>query len=1222
MYGSAAARVFISYAHKDGSQLAEQLRHDIGREGYEVWVDTSRLNGGASWTAEIELALDRSDVVLALLSRGSFISDTCRAEQLRSLRKGKCVIPILAQAEADRPLHLEAKNYRDLSSGPTYHEEFPKLLEDIRQRTGVPLVYEYRQTYVTVPPLPVNYVERRRELDALRNAVLDDSSARRVALTALKGMAGIGKTILAQALCLDEIIQAAFPDGIIWLNVGKEPRDLVPLFREAARAVGDSLEGYDSLQSASNRLRNHLRHKAVLLVLDDVWNPHDAAPFLIDSSRSRLLITTRDARTAVSLGAHQQSLDVLTWEQSLQLISLWSDCPISTLPPEAAEIVRECGCLPLALAMVGALLRGKPDRWKNILQRLRNADLDRIQQTFPEYPHPDLLRTIDISMEALEEEVRKRYLKFAVFPEDSAIPEAGIRTLWRLEQYDLEDTVDQLVDLSLMTRDTEGRFLIHDLLLDYLRHRLGTEQVRLAHKDLLQSYREQCPHYWADGPHDGYFFENLTWHLRNAGQADDALSLVMDLRWIDAKMRACGVISVLSDYEWCASDNRDAKLVQEALHLSAHVLANYPNQLASQLLSRLPTGSSDAIDLIRTQARHWCGAPWLRPLRNLLTRPGGPLMFTLVGHTGRVRTVALTPNGDRAVSGSDDNTIKAWDLRRGAIECTMTGHSDWVRAVSVLKCGDRIVSASDDHTIKVWNLTTGREERSIQTYLDWIRALICLPDGKRVASVSDDRAIKIWNLEGATVEQVLRGHSAEVNCIAVTPDGCDLISGGDDRTLCIWHFDQNGTVQVLKGHQARVTAIASSSDGRHLVSASGDETVLLWQVQASRDPTFRTLAQRTDGIRSLVITPDNKIAIGASEDNNLHLWDLADGKERLFEGHSDCVNSVAVTPDGRCAISGSDDGTLKVWDLTRPADAGPVRDHTDRVRALAVTPDGQSAISSSDDDTFRMWDMTTGLCRKTMHNQHHWVFAVTSDGSKVISAGGSGSCLVWELSSGLELARFEHHHDRVRAIAATPDGKRVVSGGDDRTIRVWNIDTGVEDLAIQLDRNWPRAVAISPNSRFALTAAEGSSLKLWDLESGLELRTYRGHAARVNTLAISPDGRLAVSGSDDHTIRVWDLESGKTIRKIGGHLAKVNSLALICQGRFVVSASDDCDLKVWDLTNGDEIACFTVESPLLACAADSGRPGVVAGDRLGLVHFFTLEGLTSNEWSSRKQIAV
>ena len=294
--------MFLSYAHRDGSELASRLSKDLTNEGYDVWMDKARLKSGSSWTTDVETALEGSDVVLALISRGASVSDICRAEQLRSLRMGKCVIPILAQPNVDPPLHLEAKQYRDLSNDLTYNDEFRLLSEDIGHRTGSALVSAYRHTYITVPPLPPNYVERRNDLEALRSAVLDDGTSRRVALTALKGMAGVGKTILAQALCLDETVQSAFPDGIVWLNIGKDPRDLLPLFREAGRATGDSLQGYDSVQSASNQLRNHLREKAVLLVLDDVWDAHDAAPFLIDSPRSRLLITTRDARTAVSLG--------------------------------------------------------------------------------------------------------------------------------------------------------------------------------------------------------------------------------------------------------------------------------------------------------------------------------------------------------------------------------------------------------------------------------------------------------------------------------------------------------------------------------------------------------------------------------------------------------------------------------------------------------------------------------------------------------------------------------------------------------------------------------------------------------------------------------------------------------------------------------------------------------------------------------------------------------
>lgn len=104
--------VFISYARKDGAELAQRLQRDLTRESFDVWLDTQQIAGGATWTKEIEENLDRSHVVLALLTPGSYLSEICRAEQLRSLRKGKLVIPLLAQQGSDIPLHLEAKNCR------------------------------------------------------------------------------------------------------------------------------------------------------------------------------------------------------------------------------------------------------------------------------------------------------------------------------------------------------------------------------------------------------------------------------------------------------------------------------------------------------------------------------------------------------------------------------------------------------------------------------------------------------------------------------------------------------------------------------------------------------------------------------------------------------------------------------------------------------------------------------------------------------------------------------------------------------------------------------------------------------------------------------------------------------------------------------------------------------------------------------------------------------
>ena len=85
-------RVLISYARKDAARLATELQRDLQSE-HDVWLDTNRIAGGCSWTVEVEKAIDNCEVLLALLSPGSYVSDVCRAEQLRALRCGKRVIP-------------------------------------------------------------------------------------------------------------------------------------------------------------------------------------------------------------------------------------------------------------------------------------------------------------------------------------------------------------------------------------------------------------------------------------------------------------------------------------------------------------------------------------------------------------------------------------------------------------------------------------------------------------------------------------------------------------------------------------------------------------------------------------------------------------------------------------------------------------------------------------------------------------------------------------------------------------------------------------------------------------------------------------------------------------------------------------------------------------------------------------------------------------------------
>jgi hypothetical protein len=107
-----------------------------------------------------------------------------------------------------------------------------------------------------------NYVDRPEAIRALRDAVLAENRGQPIALTALAGMGGIGKTVLAQALVRDEIVQQAFPDGIVWITIGREStRDSIAVLKDVAKALGDDPGLYEGEPASLARFASLLEKK-------------------------------------------------------------------------------------------------------------------------------------------------------------------------------------------------------------------------------------------------------------------------------------------------------------------------------------------------------------------------------------------------------------------------------------------------------------------------------------------------------------------------------------------------------------------------------------------------------------------------------------------------------------------------------------------------------------------------------------------------------------------------------------------------------------------------------------------------------------------------------------------------------------------------------------------------------------------------------------------------
>lgn len=555
--------VFISYARRDGRDLALRFQQDLTNIGYTVWLDTSEIEGGTSWSNEIEDAIENCHIVVALLSHGSFISEICRAEQLRSLRKGKPVIPVLVQPDAERPLHLEHLNYRDFSDPTQYQDTFQILKQDLLSDENVPLPSVQRETIIAAPPLPPHFVSRAEDLDFLRHTVIGDNTDQQIALTALRGMGGIGKSVLATALCYDDVIQAAFPDGIIWVTIGRDPGNVTEQMKFIGTKLGDSPGYYTSERAGADRLAVLLAYKAALIILDDVWDSQHVSLFRIEAPRCRTLFTTRDGGIALSVGASEVRLGTLTQDQSLALLSEWAGRTDRTMP----QIAERLGYLPLALKLAGARLRegmsGKD--WLDTFRHVSQMKLGRRSRSSDE----NLEVCFDLSVQQLITEDQTLYHAISVFPEDVSIPQDAIVKLWcqldkSLSKHDAVELVIDLSRLALIDRNNiDETITLHDLLHDYTRSKLG-DRLAETHAELLKAYNPDNNPWWMI-KHDGYLYFQLGYHLIGSGRLPEFIDLVVGSpEWMESKFVAClGDIAFVDDIDLAMRQYEDSLSAQE-----------------------------------------------------------------------------------------------------------------------------------------------------------------------------------------------------------------------------------------------------------------------------------------------------------------------------------------------------------------------------------------------------------------------------------------------------------------------------------------------------------------------------------------------------------------------------------------------------------------------------------------------------------------------------------
>ncbi|MEH2236663.1 serine/threonine-protein kinase [Nostoc sp.] len=289
---------------------------------------------------------------------------------------------------------------------------------------------------------------------------------------------------------------------------------------------------------------------------------------------------------------------------------------------------------------------------------------------------------------------------------------------------------------------------------------------------------------------------------------------------------------------------------------------------------------------------------------------------TLTGHLGEVNSLAVNSNSlsHNLASGSDDKTVKIWNIESGDEIRTFTGHSDWVYAVAISPDGKTVVSGSKDKTIKVWNLNTGKESRTLNGHKDFVNSVAISPDGETIVSGSYDKTIKVWNLNTGKEIRTLTGHSGAVLSVAISPDGKTIVSGSKDKTIKVWNLNTGKEINTITGHLGDVNDVVISQDGQMLASASDDKTIKVWKLDTGME--IRTITGHLADVNAIAFSPNGEYIASASDDKTVKVWQLNTGEAiHTFNGHSAEVYAIAFSADGKTLVSGGKDKTIKIWQL-------------------------------------------------------------------------------------------------------------------------------------------------------------------------------------------------------------------------------------------------------------------------------------------------------------------
>ncbi len=290
---------------------------------------------------------------------------------------------------------------------------------------------------------------------------------------------------------------------------------------------------------------------------------------------------------------------------------------------------------------------------------------------------------------------------------------------------------------------------------------------------------------------------------------------------------------------------------------------------------------------------------------------------------------------------------------------SLEGNADWVNAVSFSPDGQYALAGGRNDTVKIWDVVTGRPTQTLDNLTSQPISVALSPDGEKLVTESSHGVVRLWDVDSGRALQTFEEHSEAVLGATFSPGGRYVLSGsGQAGTLRLWETETGSVVRTFDENPEAVFSVAFSPGGDYVLSGSGQSGVVqLWETETGKVvQRFEEPGADATYVFSVAFSPDGRYALSGSDDKTARLWDVESGDLiRTFDDHSGLVIAVAFSPDGQYVLSGSSDMKVQLWKV-EDGHLGYVFDgEADGVNAIAFSPDGRYVLSGSKDNDIKLW---------------------------------------------------------------------------------------------------------------------------------------------------------------------------------------------------------------------------------------------------------------------------